>query len=102
MGELAITLAAAALVLGSVAWSASAQTQGASSVLNAKAQNATIIHKTACGALGRWCCRRECAGCAGRLAAGALPVSKRITAFGMRCAGRFSTGYHPNVRDHAF
>jgi len=55
MGKLALTLAAAALVLGSVALSASAQTQGASSVLNAQAQNATIIHKTACGGFGRWC-----------------------------------------------
>jgi hypothetical protein len=63
MGKFAITLAAAALVLGSVAWSAGAQTQGASSVLNAKAQNATIIHKTACGGFGRWCppgMRRVC------------------------------------------
>jgi hypothetical protein len=55
MSKVAITLAAAALVLGSVALTANAQTQGASSLLNAKAQNATIIHKTACMGFGRWC-----------------------------------------------
>jgi hypothetical protein len=63
MGKLAMTFAAAALVLGSVALSANAQTQGASSVLNAKAQNATIIHPTACAGFGRWCppgMRRVC------------------------------------------
>ena len=48
MGKLTLTLAAAALIVGSVALSANAQQQGASSVLNAQAQNATIIHKTAC------------------------------------------------------
>ena len=54
MGKLAMTLAAAVLILGSVSLAANAQTQGASS-LNAQAQNATIIHKTACGGFGRWC-----------------------------------------------
>jgi hypothetical protein len=51
MGKLAVTVAAAVLVLGSIALSASAQTQGASS-LNAQAQNATMIHRAACD--GRW------------------------------------------------
>jgi hypothetical protein len=63
MVRFAISIAAAALVLGSVSWTASAQTQGASSVLNAQAQNATIIHKTACAGFGRWCppgMRRVC------------------------------------------
>ena len=63
MGKVAITIAAAALVLGSVAWTTNAQTQGASSLLNAQAQNATIIHKTACAGFGRWCppgMRRVC------------------------------------------
>jgi hypothetical protein len=54
MGKLALTLAAAALLLGSVAWTAQAQTQGASS-LNAQAQSATSIHKAACFGFGRWC-----------------------------------------------
>ena len=57
MGKLAITLAAAALMLGSLAFSATAQTQqpGASSI-RGLAQNATIIHKAACGGVwGRWC-----------------------------------------------
>ena len=53
MRKITMTLAAAALVLGSLAV-ANAQTQGASR-LNAQAQNATIIHKAACGGWGRWC-----------------------------------------------
>ena len=54
MGKLAITLAAAALMLGSLAWSADAQTQGAASI-HAQAQIATPIHKAACGGPGRYC-----------------------------------------------
>lgn len=54
MGKIATTLAAAALLLGSVAVSAQAQTQGVGSI-NAQAQNATIIHKAACNGYGRWC-----------------------------------------------
>jgi len=46
MRKITMTLAAAALVLGTMGL-ANAQTQGASS-LNAQAQNATIIHKAAC------------------------------------------------------
>jgi preprotein translocase subunit SecG len=53
MRKITVTLAAALFVLGSMAI-ANAQTQGASS-LNAQAQNATIIHKAACGGWGRWC-----------------------------------------------
>jgi hypothetical protein len=54
MRKITMTLAAAVFVLGSMTL-ADAQTQGASS-LNAQAQNATIIHKTACGGVwGRWC-----------------------------------------------
>jgi hypothetical protein len=40
-------------MLVSVAFTAQAQTQGAGSI-QAQAQNATIIHKTACGGFGRW------------------------------------------------
>jgi hypothetical protein len=54
MSKLAITLATAALLLGSIAFTAEAQTQGAGSI-HAQAQNATIIHKTACTGFGRWC-----------------------------------------------
>jgi hypothetical protein len=53
MGKITMTLAAAIFVVGSTAV-ANAQTQGASS-LNAQAQNATMIHKAACGGWGRWC-----------------------------------------------
>jgi hypothetical protein len=54
MRKLTITLAAAALVLGSMALTASAQPQSASSV-HAQAQNVTPIHKAACFGVGRWC-----------------------------------------------
>ena len=46
MGKLAIAMAGA-LVLASVAFAAQAQTQGAGT-MKTQAQNATIIHKTAC------------------------------------------------------
>ncbi len=62
MGKIAITLAAAALLLGSVAWTAEAQTQGAPSI-HAQAQNATPIVQAACRGFGRWCLpgfRRVC------------------------------------------
>jgi hypothetical protein len=62
MGKIAITLAAAALLLGSVAWTAEAQTQGAANI-HAQAQNATPIVKAACMGFGRWCppgMRRVC------------------------------------------
>ena len=61
MGKLAIAMAGA-LVLASLAFTAHAQTQGAGT-MKAQAQNATIIHKTACGGFGRWCppgMRRDC------------------------------------------
>jgi hypothetical protein len=56
MRKITLTFAAALFVLGATALAADAQTQapGASS-LNAQAQNATIIHKAACGGFGRWC-----------------------------------------------
>jgi len=56
MRRLTMTLAAAALVLGSMALSADAQTQqrGAAS-LNAQAQNATPIRQAACRGYGRHC-----------------------------------------------
>jgi hypothetical protein len=56
MRKLTITLAAAALALGSMALSVSAQTQqpGAAS-LHAQAQNATPIHQAACRGFGRHC-----------------------------------------------
>jgi len=62
MAKLAITLTAVALLLGSAAWTAQAQTQGAGSI-QAQAQNATMIHKAACFGFGRWCppgMRRVC------------------------------------------
>jgi hypothetical protein len=56
MRRLTTTLAAAAFVLGSMALSASAQTQqaGASS-LQSQAQNATPIHKAACDGWDQGC-----------------------------------------------
>ncbi|MGO9868950.1 MAG: hypothetical protein ACLPJY_14895 [Rhodomicrobium sp.] len=57
MKKLAIASAAVAFMLGSLAITASAQTQapGASN-LHSQAQNATPIHKAACGPYwGRWC-----------------------------------------------
>jgi len=54
MGKFAISLAAAALMLGSVALTAQAQTQGAGTI-NTQTQNATMIHKTSCGGMGRHC-----------------------------------------------
>lgn len=54
MRKITMTLAAAALVLGTMGL-ADAQTQGAST-LNTQAQNATMIHQAACnGFWGRWC-----------------------------------------------
>jgi hypothetical protein len=60
-GKLAIGFAGV-LMLVSVAFTAQAQTQGAGSI-QAQAQNATIIHKTACAGFDRWCppgMRRVC------------------------------------------
>ena len=56
MGKLAITLAAAALMVGSLALTANAaQSLGASS-LHQAAQNATpIVKEAACHGWGRWC-----------------------------------------------
>jgi hypothetical protein len=56
MRKISLTVVAALFVMGSMALSAQAQTQapGASS-LQAQSQNATIIHKAACGGWGRWC-----------------------------------------------
>jgi len=72
MRKITMTLAAAIFVVGSMAV-ANAQTQGSSS-LNAQAQNATIIHKAACGAAGA---RRAVIGSAAHIAAGALPAGKQ-------------------------
>ena len=80
MGKLAIGLAGA-LMLTSVAFTAQAQTQGAGSI-QTQAQNATIIHKTACAGFGRWC-RLACAASAAPPVAGARPASQRIAAFAM-------------------
>ena len=52
MGKLAIILAAGALLLGSFASTAQAQTQGASSI-QAQIQNATPIQKVGCFRWGR-------------------------------------------------
>jgi hypothetical protein len=56
MGKLAITLAAAALMLGSMALTAGAQTQqaGASS-FNTLMRNATPLHEVACRGRGGAC-----------------------------------------------
>jgi hypothetical protein len=55
MGKLVLSLAAIALLLGSLAFTAEAQTLGAGSI-NAQARNATIIQKAACGGEpGRFC-----------------------------------------------
>lgn len=54
MSKCLISLMAVALLLGSAAFSAQAQTQGAGTI-HAQAQNTTIIHKAACGGGGRHC-----------------------------------------------
>jgi len=55
MGKFAIALAAAALMLGSMAFTANAQTQQPGS-FHALAQNATpIVTQAACRHPGRWC-----------------------------------------------
>jgi len=55
MQKLALTLAAAALVLGSMALSANAQGAGAAS-MHALSPNATpIVKNVACRGFGRWC-----------------------------------------------
>ena len=54
MKKMTVTVAAALFVLGAMALSANAQTQGANA-LNAQGQNATIVHKAACFGFGRWC-----------------------------------------------
>jgi len=54
MAKLFMSVAAAALLFGTVVVSAQAQTQGAAAI-NTQAQNATIIHKAACGGFGRHC-----------------------------------------------
>jgi hypothetical protein len=54
MKKITMTVAAGLFVLGSMALSVNAQTQGANA-LNAQAQNATIVHKAACFGWGRWC-----------------------------------------------
>ncbi len=56
MGKFAIALAAAALMLTSVAFTADAQTQQAGAAsFHALAQHATLIQKAACRGPGRWC-----------------------------------------------
>jgi hypothetical protein len=75
MRKITMTLAAAIFVVGSMAV-ANAQTQGASS-LNAQAQNATIIHKAACGGVWAAGARRAVIGSAAHIAAGALPAGKQ-------------------------
>ncbi len=79
MRKITMTLAAALFVLGSMAV-ASAQTQapGAAS-LHGQAQNATIIHKAACGGHGVATARPEGTGFAVPIAAGAPPADKRPT-----------------------
>jgi hypothetical protein len=56
MKKLTMTLAAAALMLGSMALTANAQTHQLGSGLHAQIQNATpIVQQTACRGFGRWC-----------------------------------------------
>jgi hypothetical protein len=56
MSKYFVSLAAAALLLGAVAFGAQAQTLTSGAAhLNAQSQNATIIHKAACGGPGAHC-----------------------------------------------
>lgn len=56
MRNITMTLAAAVLVLGSMAFSASAQTQAPGAAgIQVQERIATPIHKAACGGWGRWC-----------------------------------------------
>jgi hypothetical protein len=56
MRKFTLTLAVAALVLGSLSLSAAAQTQApGAATLGTQAQNATIIREAACRHPGRWC-----------------------------------------------
>ena len=56
MRKVMTTLAVALCVSGAVALSAQAQTQAPGAAdIKAQAQNATIIHKAACGGFGRHC-----------------------------------------------
>jgi hypothetical protein len=54
MRKLTMTLTAAVLMLGTMAVAANAQSQGAAS-LHAQINNATPIHKAACGGFGPYC-----------------------------------------------
>lgn len=64
MGKFAMSLAAAALLLGSTAIKVDAQTQQAGAAsLHALVRNATPIHEAACRGPGGWCpwgTRRVC------------------------------------------
>jgi hypothetical protein len=55
MRKLTLTLTAAALVLGTLAVTANAQTSLGAAGLHAQIQNATPIHKTACNGFGPHC-----------------------------------------------
>ncbi len=56
MRKFTMTLAAAALVLGSMALPASAQTTNGAGSVHALSQNATpIVKQAACRGYGRWC-----------------------------------------------
>ena len=90
MRKITMTLAAAALVLGSLAV-ANAQTQGASS-MNAQAQNATIIHKAACGGWGRWCPPATCLQRLGPVLVRSLLVSRIAV---VTCVDTFAVSPRP-------
>jgi hypothetical protein len=55
MGKFAITLTAAALVLGSLAFAAKAQTQTGAASLHGQAQNASPVKEAACWGWGGGC-----------------------------------------------
>jgi hypothetical protein len=55
MRKLTLTLTAAALVLGTMAVTANAQTSSGAAGLHAQIQNATPIHKAACNGFGPHC-----------------------------------------------
>jgi hypothetical protein len=56
MRKLTMTLTAAALMLGTMAIAANAQTQAPGAAgLNHQVQNATLFKQAACRGFGRWC-----------------------------------------------
>ena len=94
MRKLTMTLTAAALMLGTMAIAANAQTQAPGAAgLHTQIQNATPIKQAACRGFGRWCPPGSC-GAVGRIGAGAPPageppLSDTTIARGRRWAASF-------------